>query len=270
MKNKIPLAVLALLGTSAAQAAPLYSTSFDTSEYTAGASVAGRDGWFLGSSSDPATQTVASGVGRDGTQGLRIANAASTGYYSVSHALPGAVQGFDPFTVSVDLYMDETTAASRMYELALLSSPTGGMATSSVLLGMSIGGDGKIRASSSWATLYGTNTQRVTAAAGTFKSRWLNLTLKVDENRTGVATIRGLGDGSTFYTYTIPAIGYDSTTQSYKSILTANLVAENTGAFGGVGVGTFDNFNVTAVPEPATLAALGLGAAALLRRRRKV
>ena len=31
----------------------------------------------------------------------------------------------------------------------------------------------------------------------------------------------------------------------------------------------FDNVTVTPVPEPATLVALGLGAAALLRRRRK-
>ena len=269
MRHRLPLALLALLGTSAARADLLYSTSFDSSAYTAGTSVAGSDGWFLGSSSTAATQTVASGVGRDGTQGLRFTNTASTGYYSASHGLPTAVQGFDPFTVSVDLYVDETTAATRMYELVLLSSPTGGMATSSVLLGMSIGGDGKIRASSNWATLYGTNTQRVTAAAGTFKGRWLNISLKVDENRTGFTTISGLGDGSTSYTYTIPFVGYDSTTQSYKSIVTANLVAENSGALGGAGVGTFDNFTVTAVPEPATLAALGFGAAAMLRRRRK-
>lgn len=39
---------------------------------------------------------------------------------------------------------------------------------------------------------------------------------------------------------------------------------------GGLGDRAFyDNYTVNAVPEPATLAALGLGAAALLRRRRK-
>lgn len=259
MHAKLSLAFLALSGAALSSAQALYSTSFEAPAYTAGASVVGTDGWVTGSSEADPTR-ISSTLASAGSQALRFDNAANTPWFAVGHALPAATAS-GPFSVSVDLYMSTATAASRTYELALMSTTTGSMSTSTVSFGMSIGGNGRIRAGKAWSSLYNTNTFVATATAGSFADRWLNIKLDVDASRNGVATLSGFGDGKS-YTYSFTGIG---------STAGLNLVSDNTGAFGGAGTGTFDNLVVARpVPEPMTLTALGCGLAALARRRRKV
>jgi len=84
-----------------------------------------------------------------------------------------------------------------------------------------------------------------------------SLDFSVDSNNVGTISPVGLGTWQQFST-TFVATGSTASI----SILDTNQIAHGND-FG------IDDISVEAVPEPATMAVLGLGAAALLRRRRK-
>src|SRR5690606_35455697 len=131
-------------------------------------------------------------------------------------------------------------------------------------LGLSIGGDGIIRAGTNWGATYTAAGIIGTAGAGTFADRWLTVTLDYNPVLlTGSVSISGFSDSSVF-------------SQSYTGLDTVlatnvNLAVDYLGAASSApGVVYFDNLSVDAVPEPVTMVGLGgLALAALARKRRK-
>ncbi|MCC5787319.1 MAG: PEP-CTERM sorting domain-containing protein [Phycisphaerales bacterium] len=242
-------AVVAAL-SGQALAAPLYATGFEPPVYTLGDSVNGVDGWANASGSG-AGVTV-SDVQALGTQSLQFDNSGSfNSFYSVRRELPtynGVVEA------SVQLYIEGNVQANRLYGMYFTGSATGTLGGAS--LGLSIGGDGSIRAGTSWAATYQNTGLIGTADAGSFTDRWLTITLSYNNGDASVM-ISGLdGPNSSFssnYTMSDGPLGLNLGTDWFTSTDRA-------------GVGYFDNLEI--VPAPGALALLGLGGLAAARRRR--
>ncbi len=243
-------------GVTALSHAQLYSTGFEAPSYASGASVATMDGWENGTGAG-VSQTVSTDRAASGSQSLKFDNSGGdTSYYSVRHAVPTYSGALD---LAVSLYISSSTGADRTFEFVATNSPTGVLGTTT--LGVSVGGDGKIRAGTSWSSLY-SSAFAYQAAAGTFAGRWLTLGLHVD-TATGAssATVSGLG-GST-PSYTVGGLTVAT------AALNVNVGSDYIGFTARNGTGYYDNLSIQAVPEPATLAALGLGCVAVLRCRRR-
>lgn len=86
----------------------------------------------------------------------------------------------------------------------------------------------------------------------------------------GNLTVEMRHTGMTGTTTTRSFDALSTATSGYGTLFAARWIGNGTGT-GTAGNGNFfvTQFNATPVPEPATLAALGLGAAALIRRRRR-
>jgi hypothetical protein len=235
--------------------AQLYSTSFETSQgYTSGVSAAGIDGWAAGSGSGSG-QTASTDYASAGTQSLKFTYTGGT-FASVRHALP--TFGANAVTISSDIYVPSGNGADRLFGLYLSSSATGTLG--STVLGLSIGSNGAVRAGKTWSATYGAATIG-TAATGSFADRWLNISLTFDPATfVGTTTISGFGAGQSAITSSFTAV---------TAPLNINVDADYLTSASAAGTAYFDNLSVSAVPEPASMAALGLGVAALLRKKRK-
>lgn len=242
-------AVVAAL-SGQALAAPLYSTGFEPPLYVLGDSVNGVDGWVNGSGGG-ASATV-SGVQALGTQSLQFDNSSTfNGLYSVRRELPvynGAVEA------SVSLYIEGNTQENRLYGMYFTGPATGTLGNTS--LGLSIGGDGAIRAGTTWAATYSNSGLIGTADPGSFTDRWLTITLSYNNGDASVM-ISGL-DG--------PNSSFSSNYTMSAGPLGLNLGADWFTTSNRAGVAYFDNLEI--VPAPGALALLGLGGLAAARRRR--
>lgn len=289
MNIKLSLAFLALSCAAAASADTLYSTSFEAPTYTAGSSINGIDGWTVGRFNDTSTQqSISTSLSNGGSQGLRLNSPYVTdaqgnpegisGSYSIGRALPASTTTGE-FTVSVDLFLDGSSFENRSYGLSLMNNTDGTNGGINFLGGVNIDSLGRVRASTNSSTLgspnggFGYFAPAKRLAAGTYLNRWLTFSMTVynDYYNTVDVTISGLG-GATSSVNTQLYYGGGWNAGSYTSYKGVNLLTAPIGAAGFEGLGTFDNFKITAptpVPEPATMAALGLGVAAMLRRRRK-
>ena len=233
-----------------ALASPLYSTGFEPPLYTLGDSVNGVDGWA--NASGVGAGITVSNVQALDTQSLQFDNSGTfNSFYSVRRELPtynGSV------AASVRLFIEGNVQANRLYGLYLTSTATGTLGGTS--LGLTIGGDGSIRAGTSWAATYSNTGLIGTADAGSFTDRWLTITLSYNNGDASVM-ISGLdGPNSSFsnnYTMAAGPLGLNLGTDWFTSADRA-------------GVAYFDNLEI--VPAPGALALLGLGGLAAARRRR--
>jgi hypothetical protein len=105
-------------------------------------------------------------------------------------------------------------------------------------LGITIGGDGTVRAGTSWSATYGASGVIGQAAPGTYTDRWLYMELTLDRG-SGAATakISGFADGSLF-----TASFTQSTTPANVNIGTDYVTTSNR-----AGVGYFDDLEIKAV-----------------------
>ncbi|MFQ3587539.1 MAG: PEP-CTERM sorting domain-containing protein [Fimbriimonadaceae bacterium] len=232
-----------------------YSTSFEASDgFIAGGSVNGVGGWANGSGGG-GSHSVSTAQAFTGSQSIVFDNSGGNiSFYSVRRALNNDYTLFPVITVSTRLYLDGSTGADRLYSLLGTGSATGTMG--GTILGVSVGGDGRVRAGNTWAATY-----TVSGVIGQFTTghtgRWLTLSFTYNSfDRSATATA---SNGTESFTWSGTAGGT-------ANVLNFNLGSDYDGTVNRTGIGYFDD--VQAVPEPATLAALGLGALALMRRRR--
>jgi hypothetical protein len=253
------LLIGALLTVAAAgNAQVLYSTSFEAPTYVAGSPIGGVDGWANGSGTG-GSQSVSDVGGATGSQSLYWNNGTgSTGFYSVRRAMPSLSGPQTGYNVSMKLAVQSDTTAGRYYGLYLVSTATSTLGGTT--FGITISGDGTVRAGKTWGDTYGTSGIIGQAAAGTFADRWLTVTLDVDKvTNNGVARISGFGAGQSDIFANFTGIG---------ATLGLN-IGTDYGPSGATGRAYMDDLSINAVPEPATMAALGLGLAAFARRRRR-
>ncbi len=241
-----------LLVANASQAQTLYSTGFEPPLYTDGSSVHGVDGWSNGSGSG-AGMLVSSLQYSSGTQSLRMDNSStSNSFYSVRRTgIEGWLPAMGPLSVSIDLFVDSSTQANRLYGIYL-----GSLATSTLggtVLGVTIGGDGSIRGGTTWAATYSSGLF-ATANPSTFLDRWITLNLTYDPD-TGVksATLSGFSDASV----------YSNSWTGGAAPANLNLGTDYFDTVNRAGIGYFDNLVIAAVPEPTTIALCGLGLAGM-------
>lgn len=254
MKNTFfALAAGALLLGSSTIANALYFTGFEPPDYTAGVGVNGIDGWANGSNGG-VSQAVTDQMAYAGTQSLQWSNINDLSFYSVRRALPGYG---DYIEASVKLYIDGgRTMANRLYGIYFVSTATSTLG--GTRLGVTVGGDGVVRGGNSWASTY-SGGGIGTAAAGTFADRWLTMTLQYNVTTgDGTVTVSGFGAGQ-------GDIG--TTVAVTPGVLGLNLGSDWFTSSDHAGVAYMDDLHI--VPEPATMIALGLGAAALVARRRR-
>lgn len=253
MRNRIlSLAILSVVAASA-NAQVLYSTSFEAPTYTNGVSVSGVDGWVNGSGAG-ASQAVSNARAASGSQSLRFDNSTLNSFYSVRRPFTASgVSAATPLLATVKVYVSANNSADRIYGMYLSSSATGTLG--STVAGLTIGGNGVVRAGNSWALTYGT--ADFTAAAGSFADRWLTISFSYDGANT-TASISGFGDGSSY-----------SEVFTNAAPLGLNLGSDYITQTGSLGEGYFDDLSVSVVPEPMTMTVLALGAVAALRRRNR-
>jgi hypothetical protein len=214
--------------------------------------VAGIESWATGSGTG-ASHTISNLQAASGAQSLRFDNSSLNSFYSVRRPFTAAgVSAATPLLASVKVRISANNSADRLYGMYLSSSATGTLG--STIAGLTIGGDGVVRAGNSWALTYGTGD--FTAAAGTFADRWLTISFSYDGANT-TASISGFGDGSSY-----------SEVFANAAPLGLNLGSDY-GATQGLGEGYFDDLSVSVVPEPMTMTVLALGAVAALRRRNR-
>jgi hypothetical protein len=255
VRNWSIAAVAILAAGASADAATFYSTSFEAPTYPAGSSVHGIDGWNNASGSG-ASQTVSTDVAWHGSQSLQFNNTSLLSFYSVRRAMP-AYQP-DAFSASVKLYIDGSTQDNRLYGLYLTSGATSTLG--GTVLGLTIGGDGAVRAGKTWSMTYGNPGLIGFADPGTYLDRWLTIDLTFDPaTAIGTASISGFAGPN-------PSIS-----QSFTAVtapLGLNLGSDYFATSNHAGIGYFDSLVIAALPSPGALALLGLAGLLGVHRRR--
>jgi hypothetical protein len=256
-------ALSAALATAAVAPAmgTLYFTGFEAPPYPAGSHPNGIDGWAAGSGGVGAPISVSTDRSHGaGWQSLKMDNSSLESFYSVRRGLAGwtAASG-QPLKVSVQLWVDGTTRNNRLYGLYFGSGATSTLG--GTVLGVTIDGAGRIRGGTGWSSTYTDTGLFATAAQGTYLNRWLTVTLGFNPT-TGAKTASIAGFGGTTYEYSNTWFGGSAPGN-------INLGTDYFADLERTGTGYFDDLHVAAVPEPGTLAALVLGAAAFGARRRR-
>lgn len=241
-KMKKILLTLATLGSVlSAQAIVLASDDFEA--LTPG-DLSGQAGW---DSFSDLTYDVTAGAGFGGSQGVVFnRNSTATNY------------AWKNFTYDSALTSDKTVVGN--VKLFVTSTPSGGSTNRGGLSGWANGGanfiGGAILRSDGGIFNLATG-----ALVGTANTAWLN-------------TWIDFGVAYNFTTQTIDVSVNNSLvgTMNFASLQTTmtdiDLNSRATSASAATGIVKYDNYNVQAVPEPASMTVLALGLAAIARRRK--
>jgi hypothetical protein len=248
------LFISALAALTVVANAQSYSTSFEAPTYTTTA--LGVDGWTAGSGT--MTHTISTAQAASGSQSVFVTGT-TTDFTSLRQNLGSALTL--GYIASVKVWLDLTNSATnvagtgpntRLFGLYASTSTLGG-----TTLGVTVGVDGGIRLGTSWGATFATTPN---STMTDFVGKWLTLSIVKNNNGTGSATVSGFGaNNAGSFSLNFATVG----NVQYFHFGT-DYVASSTGK------AYFDDFQyaMTPVPEPASMAALGLGALALIRKRR--
>lgn len=235
MRNAYALLAAAALLVGA-QAQTLYETSFENPPFNAGESTNGIDSWANGSGTG-ASHTVSNELARSGDQSIKWDNSGtSNSFYSIRRVLNWQASDQNKLVVTIYVWISSASQLNRLYGLYLTSSDTGTLG--STILGLTISGNGTVRAGTTWSSTY-SGAGIGQANAGTFADRWLKIELTHDRE-TGAATakISGFSDNSE-----ISANLTQSTVPRNVNIGTDYVTTTDR-----AGVGYFDDLKIEAVP----------------------
>lgn len=242
-----------LLGANPAQGAPLLVSNFESPTYTAGAALGGQDGWTGGSVVTPDTFGSGYTFALAGSQSA-MATTAVRKYFSSVGATASDIYELSWLQATPDAV--GLTAYQGIYLInAANQTPTG-------IVAKNVGGTVNIWLSGNTEVDTG-----VTYLAGGGGAPTLNniykFTMQFDFGSAQMTGFSQLNGGS------ITSLG----SVAISNTLTAANVAANYGVFlyNSSGVSGFDNIQLTAVPEPSTvaMALLGLGILSFARRSRR-
>jgi PEP-CTERM motif len=272
-RNYSMVTVLALGAISASANAQVnFASNFDPSTYSVGGLV-GQDGWVSGSGTSNLPQ-VTNNAWFSPSQSLLMTGNPGTGstFNSNGHAFAAGAPSANTMilTASAKIFVSSLAAnADRYFGIGFgtASSATSGF------LGVALGGNG-LRGGggsySSYNSFAGGLLQSRTV--NDFLGRWVTMSLTADRSvatNNVVFTFSGLDTTGGLATETFTkSVNFGTTNLAFVQVFSD--WGSSSGANGSALLDdvSFGANPVNAVPEPASMAVLGLGAAALLRRRK--
>lgn len=244
MRHLLGLAFVAAL-VAPASALTFYTTSFETSDGFAVGDLDGQSGW-----AHTGNYSVETGHARSGSQSVQWTDI-DGGYAWVD--LPSAYSGTEALLSQVFVFLDPASANDeRVFGLRLWGNTAASVYQGGA--GVTIDSSGVIRAGDAYSEMWDDSNivGNVTDPTG----RWIRLQI---EYTPGATTAIVDVDGTDF--------AVDIAT-AFAEVTDVDLFSE----WRDVEVDStawYDDYSVGVVPEPATMMALGTGAAALLARRRR-
>lgn len=240
---KTLLITAALVAAVSAHAVDIFNVNFEAAQGYSLGQLDGQNGWNADTRFTVAT-------GPTGGQALQFNGDNSGGGWL---DIPG---GYTDTTKTlwavIDVYLDSTTANNdRWYGMTMFGSND--------IYGITLNSDGQVSAGNFLDPIIGGN---IVGTVANPTNRWIKLGLGYDLNST---TLKLYFDGQTS---AVNGLSFTSNAITDADFITLSGQDPNS-----TSMAYFDNYyvgNAAPVPEPASIAALGLGALALIRKKRKL